>query len=70
MVTGKFDLLEGTISVADPDHIDTDPDPTFYFYSDPDPTIDTGPDPDPYCFKDVIYLCKTVLFVHLKGSVS
>jgi hypothetical protein len=34
------------INVADPDHIDTDPDPAFYFDTDPDPTFHSKTEPD------------------------
>ncbi len=34
-------------SVADPHHIDADPDPTFHFDVDPDPACHFGADPDP-----------------------
>jgi hypothetical protein len=35
-------------SVADPHHIDADPDPTYHFDAHPDPThhFDADPDPD------------------------
>jgi hypothetical protein len=31
-------IFRDIISVADPHHFDTDPDPTFHFEIDPDPT--------------------------------
>jgi hypothetical protein len=34
-------------SVADPDPIDTDPDPAFHFDTDPDPAFQSDRDPDP-----------------------
>ncbi len=38
-------------SVADPHHIDPDPDPAYHFdadlYADPDPACHFDPDPDP-----------------------
>ncbi len=36
-------------SVADPHHLDLDPDPAFHFDADPDPTFhsDADPNPDP-----------------------
>ncbi len=64
-------------SVADPDTFDTDPnpDPAFHFDidPDPDPTFNLiwvrirlfDMDPDLCCFKEVMYLLKTVLFIHL-----
>jgi hypothetical protein len=42
-------ILRG--SVADPHHVDADPDPAFHFDADPDPDLtfhsDANPDPDP-----------------------
>jgi hypothetical protein len=35
------------ISVADPHHLDADPDPTFHFDADPDPAFHLNADPDP-----------------------
>jgi hypothetical protein len=34
-----------TLTVADPDHFDTDPDPAFHFESDPSFQFDMDPDP-------------------------
>ncbi len=33
--------------VADPHHVDADPDPAFYLITDPDPTFHSDVDPDP-----------------------
>jgi hypothetical protein len=38
-------LLRG--NVADPHHVDANPDPAFHFDADPDPTFQFDPDPDP-----------------------
>ncbi len=35
------------IIVADPHHIDADPDPAFHFDADPDPAFHFNADPDP-----------------------
>ncbi len=51
-----YRIASTAVSVADPDHFDTDPDPTFYFDTEPDPTFHFGSDPDPYCFKEVMYV--------------
>ncbi len=32
-------------SVANPDPLDTDPDPAFHFDTDPDPAFQSDPDP-------------------------
>ncbi len=39
------------VSVADPHHLNADPDPASHFDADPDPTVhsDTGAGPDPTC---------------------
>ena len=34
-------------SVADPHHLDADPDPAFHLDADPDPTFQFDADPDP-----------------------
>ncbi len=34
-------------SVADPHHVDADPDPAFHFDTDPDPTCHSDLDPEP-----------------------
>jgi hypothetical protein len=36
-----------SIFVADPRHVDVDPDPTFHFDLDPDLTFKVGANPDP-----------------------
>jgi hypothetical protein len=41
-------------SVADPDHIDTDPNPAFHFEMYPDLNFHFDTDPDPYCFKELM----------------
>jgi hypothetical protein len=35
-------------SVADPHHVDVDPDPCVHFDADPDPAFHSVADPDPY----------------------
>jgi hypothetical protein len=40
-------LATALVSVADPDHFDTDPDPAFHFDKDPDPAFQSDTDPDP-----------------------
>jgi hypothetical protein len=40
-------LYTNICSVADPDHFDTDPDPTFHLDTDLDPTFHFDTDPDP-----------------------
>jgi hypothetical protein len=52
-------------SVVDPNHFDTDPDPDFHFVTDPDPAFHFDTDPDLYCFKEVMYPKRYVLFIHL-----
>ncbi len=42
-LTGR--RLDNDTSVADPDHIDTDPEPAFHFDVDPTFQFDTDPDP-------------------------
>jgi hypothetical protein len=51
--------------VADPDPFDTDPDPAFHFDMDTDPAYQFDTDPDPYRFKEVMYLERSLLFIHL-----
>jgi hypothetical protein len=48
-------MLVQSSSVADPDHFDTDPDPTFDFETDP----------DPLCFKEecAMYLKQYFLYI-------
>jgi hypothetical protein len=38
---------QSTTSVADPHHLDADPDSTFHFDADPDPACHFDADPDP-----------------------
>ncbi len=62
----SFEAKKG--SVADPDHIDTGPDPAFHFDLDPDPSfhfyLDLNyTDPDPYRFKEVMY--QKQYFLHI-----
>ncbi len=40
-----YGLWQG--SVADPHHLDADPDPAFHFDGDPDPAFHFDGDPDP-----------------------
>jgi hypothetical protein len=47
----RVGFLLFTFSVADPYHVDADPDPVFRYNTDPDPEtvrhFDADPDPDP-----------------------
>ncbi len=40
--------------VADPHHVDADPDPTYHFDTNPDPTFHFDEDPDPASHKMMI----------------
>jgi hypothetical protein len=43
---GKFLPCSCRISIADPQNVNADPDPTSHFDQDPDPTLHFKPDPD------------------------
>jgi hypothetical protein len=42
-------ILSSSLSVADPHHLDADPDPACHFDADPDPACHFDADPDPAC---------------------
>jgi hypothetical protein len=51
-------------SVADPHHVDADPEPAFHVHVDPDPTFHPDADPDP-TFQFVVDPDPTTLFFQI-----
>jgi hypothetical protein len=43
----SLSIFSGSSTVADPHHLDADPDPNYHFDANPDPTYHLYADPDP-----------------------